>query len=176
MFHHWFWPSQLGSLCFQTSLETRGRCKAMVLTIAFPFLQRSKEVLHSEAIPNTKIQAINRGLKKRKKHGKLIPCVCLAFFSHGFHLQDLRMQNGILSRFQRSCQNSKQVIRRGIKVGGYWWGNWRRVSASMSFFTLLLLGCFSSGATIRQKNNDDRRSISLSICWPMPFCCVFIIS
>lgn len=71
----------------------------MVLMIMFPFLQRSKDVLNSEAIPNTKIQAINRGLKKRNKFGKLIPHVCPALFSHGFHCHDLGMWNGILSRF-----------------------------------------------------------------------------
>ena len=87
--------------------------------MCFCFLQRSKEVLSTEAIPNTKIQAINRGLKRKKKLGKRPLHMRLAFFSRGFHLPDLRVWNGILNRFYRSCQNFDQVIWSGIKVGSY---------------------------------------------------------
>ncbi|XP_037007739.2 TATA box-binding protein-associated factor RNA polymerase I subunit B isoform X2 [Artibeus jamaicensis] len=44
-----------------------GRWKAVFSVTCFWSPQRSKEVLSTEAIPNTKIQAINRGLKRKKK-------------------------------------------------------------------------------------------------------------
>lgn len=54
------------------------------LMVCFYFLQRSREVINTGAIPNTKIQAINRGLKRKRKLGKLFLHMCLAFFSHVF--------------------------------------------------------------------------------------------
>lgn len=53
-------------------------------------LQISKEVLNTDIIPNSKIQAINRGLKKKRKLGKLVLHLCLAILNL-LYLYDLRM-------------------------------------------------------------------------------------
>lgn len=84
------------------------------------FLQRSKEVINTGDIPNTKIQAISRGLKRKRKLGKRFLPMCSGVWG------------GVLNGFQTSCQSCAQVFQSGIKVGNCWRRNWKSVSRSVT--------------------------------------------
>ncbi|XP_070284768.1 TATA box-binding protein-associated factor RNA polymerase I subunit B isoform X3 [Myotis yumanensis] len=81
--------------------------------------ERSKDVLNSEAIPNTKIQAINRGLKKRNKLEKGWDWYVCEGFQHVLYQQaealkalgvGPELKNQVLHNFwKRYLQKSKQA-------------------------------------------------------------------